>query len=77
MIGTQILNTVILALFTASAAFAQEPGQQVPDDQAIPSLMFFTLFAALAIGIGGLMYFLRKRSNRDVLTRGSDDPRNR
>ncbi|OYW53196.1 MAG: hypothetical protein B7Y80_19425 [Hyphomicrobium sp. 32-62-53] len=58
-----------------SLAFAQQPGQQTADDQAIPALMFFTLFAALAIGVGGLMWFLRKRSNRDAMKGSTDDQR--
>jgi hypothetical protein len=58
---------------TVSLAFAQQPGQQLPDNQAIPGLMFFTLFAALAIGVGGLLWFLRKRSNRDAMKRSMDD----
>ena len=56
-----------------SLALAQQPGQKVPDDQAIPGLMFFTLLAALAIGIGGLLYFLRKRSNRDAMKKALGD----
>jgi hypothetical protein len=54
-------------------AFAQEPAQQIPTDEAIPGLMFFTLFAALGIGIAGLIYFLRKRSNRAAMRRTLND----
>lgn len=56
-----------------SVALAQQPGQQLPDDQAIPGLMFFTLIAGLAVGVGVLLYFLRKRSNRDAMKRALDD----
>jgi hypothetical protein len=31
--------------------------------------MFFTLFAALAIGVGAMLWFLRRRSNRDAANR--------
>lgn len=48
---------------------AQQAEGTVPADQAIPSLMFFTLIAGLAVGIGELLYFLRKRSNRDAMER--------
>ena len=66
--------TILATLpFIVSVALAQQPAQQIPDNQAIPGLMFFTLFAALAIGVGGLMFFLRKRSNRDAMKRALDD----
>ena len=39
------------------------------------SLMFMTLAAALLIAVGMLVYFLRKRSNRDAYKRALDiDP---
>jgi nitrate reductase gamma subunit len=58
-------------------AWAQEPGQTLPTDQAIPSLMFFTLFAGLAIAIGALIFFLRRRSNRRAMERVlTDNDRN-
>jgi hypothetical protein len=54
-------------------AWAQEPGQTLPTDQAIPSLMFFTLFAGLAIAVG----VLRRRSNRQAIERVlTDNDRN-
>jgi hypothetical protein len=62
------IATFITALpLTATIALAQQPTQPLADDQAIPALMFFTLFAGLAIGIGGLLWFLRKRSNRAAM----------
>ncbi|MCU0479618.1 MAG: hypothetical protein MUE54_00235 [Anaerolineae bacterium] len=68
------IATILATLpMTASLALAQQPGQQLPNDQAIPGLMFFTLFAALAIGVGGLLYFLRKRSNREIMKKSLED----
>lgn len=58
-----------LVLLTPTIAWAQQADQNFPTDQAIPSLMFFTLGAALLIGIGGLIYFLRRRSNRAAMER--------
>lgn len=58
-----------LALLAATPALAQQADQTLPADQAIPSLMFFTLIAALGVGIGALLYFLRKRSNREAMER--------
>ncbi len=43
-------------------ALAQD---NVPVDTAISALMFFTIGAALAVAIGGFVFFLRKRSNRE------------
>ena len=35
----------------------------------LPSLNLFTLVAVLVILIGGFMYFLRRRKNRDAAAR--------
>jgi Flp pilus assembly protein protease CpaA len=70
--------TTISSLGLAAAAWAQEaPGQTLPTDQAIPGLMFFTLFAGLAIAVGALIFFLRRRSNRAAMQRVlTDNDRN-
>lgn len=69
-----IRNTLAIAALTsialASSAFAQQDGQQIATDTAIPSLMFFTLGAALIVAVGGFLYFLRKRSNQEATARG-------
>lgn len=67
---TYLLTSIFLF---GSEALAQQTGQQIADDQAIPGLMFFTLFAALAVGIGALIFFLRRRSNRDAMRRAMKD----
>ncbi len=67
------LITSVTLLLMASAAVAQEQSQQLSDNQAIPGLMLFTLFAALAIGVGALLLFLRKRSNRAAMKRALDE----
>jgi hypothetical protein len=57
----------------AAVAMAQEREQPgLPAETAIPLLMFFTLGAALLIGIGVLAWYLRKRSNRDAMRRALD-----
>lgn len=38
-------------------------------NEMVPSLMFMTFGAALLIAVGMLVYFLRKRSNRDAYKR--------
>jgi hypothetical protein len=50
-----------------SSALAQQPGQQVADDQATPGLIFFTLIAALAVATGAHMLFLSRRSSRAAM----------
>ncbi len=60
----------------SAAAVAQEVAQEqgpLPTDQAIPGLMFFTLGAVLLIAVGGLIYFLRRRSNRAAMERVIED----
>ena len=70
--------TTIGSLGVTASAWAQEPaGQTLSTDQAIPGLMFFTLFAGLAIAVGSLIFFLRRRSNRAAMERVlTDNDRN-
>lgn len=63
------MRNIVTLLLTLVPFAAYAQAEQVPADQAIPSLMYFILFAALAIGIGGLIYFLRSRSNRAAMKR--------
>lgn len=70
---TTILAAAAMSVMVPALALAQEPpGQTLPTDTAIPSLMFFTLIAALVIGVGAFAYFLRKRSNRAAAERALD-----
>lgn len=63
----RIATFIAASLFTATIALAQQPTQPLTDNEAIPALMFFTLFAGLAVGVGALLWFLRKRSNRAAM----------
>jgi hypothetical protein len=65
------------ALLSPLTAAAQDAGQTLPAETAIPTLMFFTLVAGLAVAVGAFVYFLRKRSNRAAAARalGGDDQR--
>jgi LPXTG-motif cell wall-anchored protein len=38
-------------------------------NELIPTLALVTLGLGLAAGVGGLLYFLRRRSNRDAAAR--------
>jgi len=62
-------SVALISLVLTGAAWAQQAGDTLPADQVIPGLMFFTLFAVLAIAIGALVYFLRRRSNREAMKR--------
>jgi hypothetical protein len=61
---------VQLAFFVgALAAITPSIAQDNSNEAVVPSLMFFTIGAALVIGIGLLVLFLRKRSNRKATER--------
>ena len=63
----------LAVVIASSTALAQEAAKQnLPTDQAVPSLMFFTLGAGLFVAIGAFVMFLRKRSNREATKRGLD-----
>lgn len=69
----------LLYAATFSAAFAQTPPPPAEvAGEPISTLMLFTLGTALVLGIGGLLWFLRKRSNRDAADRAlnPNNPRN-
>ena len=63
MMKMYYLPTAALLLLP-DAAHAQE---KLPDNTAIPSLMFFTLGAVLLVAIALLVSFMRKRSNREAM----------
>jgi TRAP-type mannitol/chloroaromatic compound transport system permease small subunit len=63
-----LFPSVALVLLTAAAYAQEQPQQQnLPTDTAIPGLMFFTIGAALLIGVVMMLSFLRKRSNREAM----------
>jgi hypothetical protein len=41
------------------------------NSELVPSLMFTTLGAGVLVGVVALLWFLRKRSNRDAYKRGT------
>ena len=67
---------MLLMLATGAPGFsaiAQDAAKQnLPTDQAVPSLMFFTLGAFLLVAIVTFVMFLRNRSNREATKRGLD-----
>lgn len=70
-------GAVIWLAFAWPSVAQQSRDSNLSTDQAIPSLMFFTLGAVLLIAVGAFVYFLRKRSNREATERalGMDETR--
>ena len=63
------IGSLLMLLICVVPVYAQQPEQTLPTNTAIPSLMLFTLVAALAVAVGAFLYFLRKRSNRAAASR--------
>lgn len=61
--------TTAVAFLIPFAALAQQSEGQLSTNEAVPSLMLFTLGAGLVIAIGLLVWFLRRRSNRAAMER--------
>jgi hypothetical protein len=75
----KFFTTPLLYLAAAATAAAQSPPPPAEvAGEPISTLMLFTLGTALVLGIGGLVWFLRKRSNRDAADRAlnPNNPRN-
>jgi hypothetical protein len=72
-----LLYMLILAALPAAAQSPPPPAEVA--GEPISSLMFFTLGTALVLAVGGLVWFLRKRSNRAAADRAlnPNNPRNR
>lgn len=66
-----------LAFASAALAQAAPPPAEV-HGEPVSALMFFTLGVGLLIAVGSLVWFLRKRSNREAADRAlnPNNPRN-
>ena len=67
--------TTAVGFLIPFAALAQQGEGQLSTNEAVPSLMLFTLGAGLVIAIGLLVLFLRRRSNRAAMERVIKDER--
>jgi hypothetical protein len=75
----KFLQPAFLYIAMATSAFAQSPPPPAEvAGEPISTLMLFTLGAVLLLAIGSLVWFLRKRSNRDAADRAlnPNNPRN-
>lgn len=75
----RVFLPVLPYIIAAGSAFAQSPPPPAEvHGEPLSSLMFFTLGAALLLAVGGFLWFLRKRSNRDAADRAlnPNNPRN-
>lgn len=77
------LSTAAATLLAPFQAFAQSPTPPAPPEvgagEPVSTLMFFTLGAGLGIAVVALLWFLRRRSNRDAASKAlnPNDPANR
>lgn len=75
-----LIATASVLAATATSAIAQNaPPPAEVAGEPISYLMFFTLGAVLLIAVGSIVWFLRKRSNREAAERALDpnNPANR
>lgn len=66
-------TALVAALGIPAVAWAQNPPPPAEvQGEPISLLMFFTLGIALALALGGIVWFLRKKSNRQAAERALD-----